>query len=86
MKLRGLNWNGQNLEDWIELWPDLEGVICNLAKNLIINRIRIIIYTHTQTRYGEEWAKPIPFPALFGAGKTHAWRVEGVGHIFYPYR
>ena len=31
MKLRGLNWNGQNLEDWIELWPNIEGVICNLA-------------------------------------------------------
>ena len=30
-KLRGLNWNGQNLEDWIELWSNIEGVICNLA-------------------------------------------------------
>ena len=30
-KLRGLNWNGQNLENWIELQPNLEGVICNLA-------------------------------------------------------
>ena len=32
-KLRGLNWNSQNLEDWIELWLNLEGLICNLAKN-----------------------------------------------------
>ena len=31
LKVRGLNWNGQNLEDWIELWPNLEGVTCNLA-------------------------------------------------------
>ena len=30
-KLRRLNWNGQNLEDWIELWSNIEGVICNLA-------------------------------------------------------
>ena len=27
-KLKGLNWNDQNLEDWIEFWPK---VICNLA-------------------------------------------------------
>jgi hypothetical protein len=31
MKLRGLNWNGQNLEDSIELWPNLKGIMCNLA-------------------------------------------------------
>ena len=31
MKVRGLNWHGQNLKDWIELWPNLKGVICNLA-------------------------------------------------------
>ena len=31
MKLRELNWNGQNLEDSIELWPNLKGVMCNLA-------------------------------------------------------
>ena len=36
LKDRGLNWNGQNLEDWIELWPNLEGVTCNLAKKIII--------------------------------------------------
>ncbi len=34
MKLRGLNWHGQNLKDWIELWPNLEGVNCNLAINI----------------------------------------------------
>ena len=32
MKLRRLNWHSQNLEDWIELWPNLEDVNCNLAK------------------------------------------------------
>ena len=40
MKVRGLNWNGQNLEDWIELWPYLEGVTCNLA--LFICKYRVI--------------------------------------------
>jgi hypothetical protein len=34
MKLRGLNWNGQNLKDSIELWPKLKGVMCNLAYKL----------------------------------------------------
>ena len=46
-KLRGLNWNGQNLKDWIELWPNLKGVIWNLAIkkiNRIINRILFFFF------------------------------------------
>ena len=35
IKVRGLNWNGQNLKDWSELWPNLKGVICNLALLLL---------------------------------------------------
>ncbi len=30
-KLRRLNWNDQSLEYFIELWLNLEGVICNLT-------------------------------------------------------
>ena len=37
MKLKGLNWNGQNLEYWIELWPNIKGVMCNLAFILFVN-------------------------------------------------
>lgn len=36
MKLRVLNWKGLNLKNWIKLWPDLKGVISNLAKVLCI--------------------------------------------------
>ena len=32
IKFIELNWNGQNLNDWIEPWSNLKGVICNLAK------------------------------------------------------
>ena len=39
MKLRGLNWNGQNLEDWTELWPNIEGAMCNLAKRKFTNMV-----------------------------------------------
>ena len=31
LKLKGLNWNGQNLKDWIKLWPNTKGVMCNLV-------------------------------------------------------
>ena len=36
-KVGGLNWNIQNLEDWIEIWLSLEGVICNLNFLYIFN-------------------------------------------------
>ena len=39
LKLRGLNWHGQNLEDWIELWPNLKGVICNLAFSFLFEEM-----------------------------------------------
>ncbi len=32
IKVRGLNWNGKKLEDWIELWLKLKGVNYNLAQ------------------------------------------------------
>ena len=47
-KLRELNWNGQNLEDWIEIWPNLEGVICNLAKKK--NDILFLIIAKSQIK------------------------------------
>ena len=31
MKFIRLNWNGQNLEDWIKFWSNIKGVIYNLT-------------------------------------------------------
>ena len=41
-KLRGLNWHGQNLKDWIELWLNLKSIICNLAKKKNVVHIELL--------------------------------------------
>ena len=44
IKFRALNWNCQNLENWIELWPNLKYVICNLAIFLLTQFIEMLFF------------------------------------------
>ena len=44
IKLIGLNWNGQNLEYWIESWPNLKAIICILA-NKIYSKIHGLYFS-----------------------------------------
>ena len=41
-----LNWNGQNLEDWVEFWPNIKGVMCNLAYFLDILLVNNFIFIY----------------------------------------
>ena len=53
-KFRGLNWNGQSLEDWIELWSNLEGVIYNLTnkKNLETSKSKTLDHHTIKVKHG----------------------------------
>ena len=59
MKLRKLNWNDQNLEDWIELWPKIKGEICNLAFNLLtkenVNNTTFVLQILQQLWSDTQW-------------------------------
>ncbi len=43
LNVRVLNWNGQNLKDWNQLWSNLEGVTYNLTK---INNKKLVFISY----------------------------------------